>query len=262
MMHDKNNNFVIAVLSNGKVLREVNGTVYLPFNSEYSIRIKNPNSFRVGISVSIDGTEINTHKIIVNSHSDVDLKRMCVDGDLNSGPALKFVPISHSEVQDPSSRENGVLQVSFYKEMIYMPAFPNLQTGDGIAYRKGTKSAPNNDFQSAVFRGISKKVGSAGFDGGNVMYSSNNIVTHSSEPVTASTSIMGATIAGNTTVQKFSTVDIALSSVPCSIMSLTLRGVKDTPVFVNTPIYCTGCGRKFKHGEEFCSKCGRKKYLA
>jgi hypothetical protein len=254
MMHDKNTNFVIAVLSNGKVLREVNSTVFLPFNSEYSIRVKNPTSNRVGVSVSIDGTEINTHKIIVQPHSHIELKRMCIDGDLNSGPALKFVPINHEGVQDPTNNENGILKVSFYREIV-KPVWCN------AIYRKGF-----------IDKGVMR--GSGHFDGGNAVYGS-YISTHYSEGAspsasseninvhnmsTTSDSVLGATIPGMNTVQKFTTVDIDLESTPCSIMQLTLRGRKNEPLYSHVIQYCGNCGKKINRKNKFCSNCGNKIY--
>ena len=120
-MYDKQSSYVIAILVNGKVLREQSAEVYMAFDSEYTIRIKNPHCSRVGISVSIDGTDVTNGKVILSAFETFDLKRMILDGDLNTGPALKFVPLCHSDVQDPTDSANGLVQVDFYPEVVVQP---------------------------------------------------------------------------------------------------------------------------------------------
>ena len=52
-------NKVVAVIKvDGKVLREDNGSVRLPFGSEYSVLVKNLNSVRVEAKITIDGKDV------------------------------------------------------------------------------------------------------------------------------------------------------------------------------------------------------------
>jgi hypothetical protein len=51
------NRFVCSVKVNGKILREQSGTVTLPFGCEYEILLKNLNSRRAMVSVSVDGKD-------------------------------------------------------------------------------------------------------------------------------------------------------------------------------------------------------------
>ena len=76
------NDFVLAVIYKGKVLRETNGTVYLPYGSEYIIRLKNKHSRTAVADVSIDGTSISQGGFIVPAHSSIDLERFVVDGNI------------------------------------------------------------------------------------------------------------------------------------------------------------------------------------
>jgi len=83
-------NLVVVIKVNGKILREDGDIVRLPFNNTYSILIKNLNSVKALVSVSIDGKDIlNGNQLIVNPNSDVELERF-VD-DLNRGNKFLFI---------------------------------------------------------------------------------------------------------------------------------------------------------------------------
>lgn len=114
--------FTATIVANGKPIRETSENtervVRLKFDSEYKIRLKNNNNVRALARVLIDGTEIMTGKLLLQPNHTIDLERFVVDGDLNKGRKLKFVSANHSEVQDPTSRENGLIEVLFEKELV------------------------------------------------------------------------------------------------------------------------------------------------
>ena len=116
MMHKQS--FVLSIKdSHQKILREVNGQVFLPFNSEYQLLLKNLNYRRAVCQVTIDGTDaLGGQELIVEANSSVDLERFMVDGNMSSGQRFKFVPLSSSEVQDTSSSENGIVVARFWLE--------------------------------------------------------------------------------------------------------------------------------------------------
>ena len=118
------NNFVVSIHDSGNnVLRENRGKeVFLPFNSEYKIRLRNNHSRKAVAEVSIDGTRVlGPNKIIVEANSFVDLERFCIDGDLKNGSRFKFVKAGendpHPDVQDPTSPDNGSVRVKFWLEV-------------------------------------------------------------------------------------------------------------------------------------------------
>jgi len=64
------NGFVVAVKNDkGEVLRESrNQEVFLPFHSEYSLRLKNNNGRRATAEVIIDGTKVlGDHQIVIEA---------------------------------------------------------------------------------------------------------------------------------------------------------------------------------------------------
>ena len=119
------NGFVVSIIHNGKPLREMNESgqrvVKIPFGSEYVIRVKNNHqSERAMVELDVDGTDILFGKrIIVPANRSVDIERF-VDSH-STGKKLKFVSIEEGartgEIQDPTSPNNGLIKVKFFKEI-------------------------------------------------------------------------------------------------------------------------------------------------
>ena len=151
--------FVVSIIgSNGKVIRESNvnnqRVVRLPFDSEYKIRIQNKNLSRAYAKVLIDGTEVHTGKFVLRGNSSLDLERFDLDGNLSSGRKFKFVPLSNSDVQDPTSKENGILEVIFEEEVVssYTLTTNHPHTGvlRGMGFSDGVIGAASFAFNNAV----------------------------------------------------------------------------------------------------------------
>ena len=69
------NSFIVVVKCNGKIMREKDGAVTLPFGSEYSILLKNKNSRTAVASVEIDGEDVmDGHQYIVPANTTRELK--------------------------------------------------------------------------------------------------------------------------------------------------------------------------------------------
>ena len=67
--------FVVEVKQGGKILRVKDGAVYLPFGSEYSIYLKNLNSKRANVNISIDGEDVlDNHSLILDANSSTELQ--------------------------------------------------------------------------------------------------------------------------------------------------------------------------------------------
>lgn len=86
------NKLAIAVKSNGKVLREFGETVYVPFGTEYTLLIKNLNSVRVQVRVSIDGQDATEGcSLVIGPNSEMELERFIKSGNMNKGNRFKFI---------------------------------------------------------------------------------------------------------------------------------------------------------------------------
>ena len=69
------NKLAVALKSAGKVLREFKDEVYVPFGSEYSIFIKNLNSVRALVTVSVDGEDVGEGtKFVIDANDSIDLE--------------------------------------------------------------------------------------------------------------------------------------------------------------------------------------------
>ena len=69
------NKMVVAVKNDGRVLRESNGEVQIPFNSEYSLLIKNLESRKAVVKISIDGSDVlDGSKIVLNPNTEMNLE--------------------------------------------------------------------------------------------------------------------------------------------------------------------------------------------
>ena len=109
---------MIACLKvNGKILREVKDTVFVPFGSEYSILLKNLNSVRALVNIQIDGQEVCPDGLVLDANREVDLERFVKDGNLSAGNKFKFIERTASvEKHRGVKAEDGIIRISFKYE--------------------------------------------------------------------------------------------------------------------------------------------------
>lgn len=116
------NKLAVAIKSAGKVLREFNkDEVYLPFGKEYSIFIKNMNSVRALVKVTVDGTDIGDGtRFVVDGNGTFDIERFIKNGNLSEGNRLKFIERTEN-ISDHRGVgiEDGLIQVEFNFEKIW-----------------------------------------------------------------------------------------------------------------------------------------------
>lgn len=103
------NGFVVNVIHKGEILEDTNGTVAIPFNAEYEVKLKNKNSRDAVAKVFIDGREVTkAGDIIVRENQSVNLERFL--DSLYDGRKFKFVPLEKGESGD---NEKGIVEVRF-----------------------------------------------------------------------------------------------------------------------------------------------------
>jgi hypothetical protein len=251
MMHS--NNFVLAVKdSNSKILREIAGKVYLPFNSEYSIYLKNNNNVRSCCSVSIDGTDVLGTELILNAFDSIDLERFLVNGDIRQGNRFRFVSLSDNRVQDPSNPENGLIEVKFWKE---------IQT---VYFRSPiiVNQWPQPIYPSTIYycnNGIGASTGTSVKSTDNLTFTSNygNQVLCSAQNY--SVGQPGATVEGSLSHQSFTSVSFSGKDGVATIIRLQLMG-RNEPITVEKTrhIYCGECGKSNPYNNKFCGRCGKR----
>lgn len=110
---------VVAIKSNGKILREAKDLVQLPFGSEFSVLVKNLNSRRAKFTLHIDGQDVlDGENIIVNANDEVEMKRFIRNGNMTEGNAFKFIERTAAIEDGPRGikMDDGVVRVQFWFE--------------------------------------------------------------------------------------------------------------------------------------------------
>ena len=113
-----NQKLAIALKSAGKVLREFKDEVYVPFGTEYSILIKNLNTVRALVTVSVDGEDVGEGtKFIIDANDSIDLERFVKNGNYDAGNRFKFIERT-SKIEDHRGIgvEDGLVRVEFQFE--------------------------------------------------------------------------------------------------------------------------------------------------
>lgn len=247
-------NLVMAIKADGKVLREFDGIVGLPYGTEYEIYLKNLSSKRCGIYIQIDGTDIfdNTY-LILDGKSDTTIKRY-VNDNYNEGNAFKFVEKTEKIEKHRGNRaEDGLITVRFFheieqeipctkpiKEWKYQyPDVPwiNLPypSDSPFSYDTVTCNSTKNILRSS-----------------NVNYCQTVLQTSNS----------GITVPGQIVEQKFHTTSGIVFKTSESTMTLKLVGTVDgfspitKPIIVKRSDKCKVCGSKILQTDRFCRECG------
>lgn len=212
--------FVVAIIHDGKIIREQKDndqrTVHLPFGSEYLVRIWNKTDTRAYARVLIDGTEVLSGKLILGPKEKVDLERFCIDGDLEKGKRFKFVEAGHGDVQDPTSKDNGMLEVIFEQEDTITEALLA-----SIARPRGWGSTGGG-----ILRGMSFN--------SELLFSSPGAATNCSLPIGepvemvggACAGEVGATIEGSQSSQGFQMTNTAFRTFAPVPVRIRMRGPK------------------------------------
>lgn len=253
------NKLAVAIKNNGKVIRENGDTVYIPFNSEYSIFIKNLNNKRVKVNVEIDGEDIGTTgDLVINANSSVDLLRY-----LDTDHAFKFIEKTKEISEHRGDRaEDGLIRIEYWFEKDN----PKLTWTDSWAYY-GDSSTGNGyerypiSWQNAVSTTTKDTI--------TKTYCSNNSATISnlsynetpdSNYVVNDSNNGGITVKGNRTGQEFIHTIFNAEDTSC-VMVIQMKGESkenriEKPIYTKTKIICPTCGKKNKSNARYCNRCG------
>jgi len=257
--------FVLSILKDGRPLKEIDGIVRVPFDSEYKIRLRNKNWVNCKARVYIDGSPVSQlGDFVINSQGVIDLERF-LDSSLDDGARFKFVHKDHGEVSDPDNDENGVIRVEFYKaqQITYTITTNNYPyaspwytlNGDSYQwnYTSDDKTSDGNgtlDHSGCGTRSMS--------DGVKVQ---NCSAMYCSTPILDSfgSGEEGATIGGSKSNQKFHTVADFMTETFPTVLELKLLAPKDKQHVAPKPRrFCSQCGNKVQQKDRFCSTCGTK----
>ncbi len=271
--------FVICVLHNGHPIREINGTVSVPFSSEYQIRLKNKHSYlRAKARVWVDGRQAsNLGDFILKAGETLDLERF-LDSDLDSGNKFKFVPLSDRRVNDPTDPSNGTIKVEFYREYDYLK---NITITNPVKPWKPIKPLNPKDADDATWywnsnddSDITYTSGGRGSSmGSTVNVSCNTFLANSTcdSYIPCADSSAGATVEGEHSGQQFTYGDSFQTEVFPTTLTLRIKGISkpdplecqvwekgDSATRSKKKVrFCSHCARRrSKMADKFCPRCG------
>ena len=277
-----NNNLVVAIKkSNGDTLRESSysevpsdrfhpikqATVYLPFDSEYQLFIKNNASTRAVVSVTIDGTDVlGGYQLVVEPYVEYNLERFILDGNLSKGRKFKFVSLKNEAVQNPQEPKNGLVEIKCRWEVVPIPMptvyIPNVWT---YPYKKYTRHDDTGEALHQTFyttfatscRSGGEKISNMSMQNCSANYLSTmdaNVVEQ------AATEQKGATVEGGESQQQFHTISVGALQYGETIIQFQILAPKDErqPITVKATRdkYCTSCGTKLPKDAKYCMTCG------
>lgn len=260
-------NLVVAIKVNGRVLREVDGEVALPFGSEYSILIKNLNSVRAQVTISVDGTVASGYgRMIIDPNSDFELERFIREGNLTSGNRFRFIERTQ-DIEDHRGikADDGIVRVEGWRERI-IPEPPYVPPLYPVSPRPESPRrwtyGPIRPGQPMAGRSIPRRPGmsaSLGPRPQHPMSRGRSEGTRANTPTVDSAP--GITVAGSESAQRFSYVGGFPLESQSTVLTLRLKGeigeslVLDA-VTVDRQNACSTCGKNNKHRNKFCFSCG------
>lgn len=233
------NKFVAAVKCHGKVLRDNNGVVRLPFGSDYSLLLKNKNSVRALVNVEIDGQDVlDGHSLIIGPNESSTLRGFMRDMEVRN--RFRFIKKTKRISKYRGDRpDDGLIRIEFRFEQpievqpVVMPKYKEYGEWPGTG-------AGNYRFQS---------------------YSTSYTYNNQAE-IKCNANDNGITVPGAETHQDFIMGSMGMMEPSSHVIILQLKGKSSKgkkvrkPITTKTKLTCPTCGKKSKSSAKFCSRCG------
>ena len=281
--------YVAALMVDGKIQKESDdGSVLIPFGSEYVLRLKNKLRKRAVADVWIDG-KIAVKGVVIDANETVDLERFVADGNLTEGKRFKLARLTDPKVDQPNDSENGSIEVNFYPEKekpVVEKIVEHINCNNhGHGFFGHCTWCCNNSYCGTCHPGSWKTYTSGtttgGFVGGvttsgnitvnngdlkGILRSNSMNVTYSAstESAQVNTSSLSdavslnasnslgeaaATVEGSTSLQKFSSIYIDVDRSKPTTIRLTVKGTTKI-------LSMCACGYKRKKDVKFCPNDG------
>ena len=269
------NNFVVAVKCNGEVLREIGDVTTLPFGSEYSILLKNLDSRKALVRVSVDGKDVlDGSGLIIAGNCETELKGVLKGDDIRN--KFKYIQKTKEIAEYRGDRlDDGYIRVEYHFEKVINSSITTNTTYLNHVNRcicqkcfccpcvcnsSGTYT-PSWTFTC----GDSNSNMYIDGDGscGSVCLDSNvNAYNCSLDKCCTPNQDEGITVTGSEVNQKFYNGRIGQTEETSTVIILKLRGTNESgkkvekPKTVSSVITCPTCGKRSRSNCKYCSKCG------
>jgi hypothetical protein len=274
-------NFVATIKCNGQILREKDGIVNLPFDSEYSIFIKNLNSRDAQVSITADSKDVG-NKLLVRAGKTAELygffngsivknkfrfikktKQIMEHrgDDISDGiVTIEYTFVKkivtervETEYVDRHYYDNGVrIYTSLYRPTITNSGNP---TCDFVEFNSIRGICPDSSINCCHTVGNGMNVNNNQLGRITLDHAYNNQPTPNSEE--------GITVRGSRCNQQFHEAFIGELEECSSMITLKLCGYTGEdkaeickPITVKTKIECPTCGVVSRSDVKFCSNCG------
>lgn len=277
-----NQKLVASLKANGKILREFKDTVYVPFGSEYSIVLKNLNTVRAIVNVTIDGQDMVPGGLVINAGQTVDLERSIKNNNLTEGNKFKFIERTGAvEAHRGVKLEDGIVRIEYQFERpvpqwkpttVWGPVYRGI-SGTGDWFGSNTIGNP----LGADYYDTGGKLRRVDTSKGASLHATaaasidqycaiNNIQSKAEVHDGAATmdcfNDVGITVPGSKSEQKF--VSVSEFAVEAEKHVIVLKMLGETPdnkpvaqpVTVKHKPKCTTCGKQNKAHAKFCTECG------
>jgi hypothetical protein len=259
------NNFAVALLAQPRrdVVREFqeNGSnfAYLPFGTEYALRLKNINSKTAVVSVEIDGEDVlSNNQLIVLPNDYVDLEGFMENMQITH--RFKFIEKTDKIANFRGNKiEDGLIRVSWRFEK---PS-ENVRIKADDPWRNPYNPwvNPNIHWNTNVHPGekIKASVNFSTQTPDNCAIDSTQIETQN---ILRSFNDEGITVKGENIDQGVHRSYVGDLESQEHVIVLKLKGKKEDSTKVESPIYvriktrCPTCGTKTKSSYKFCPNCG------
>lgn len=268
--------FVAEIKVNGKILRIKDDTATLPFGSEYSILLKNLNSRRASVKISIDGQDaLGYSSLILDANETTELQGFLSGNVVRN--RFKFIQKTKQIQEHRGDKiDDGLIRIEFafekeepeiikktiiHEDHIYhRREYPYFHWNYNNWFNGDSTVKYGNSMSSNNTRGICESsFNSSGEVKG--MTQSVNMVQTSDMCLGLPEQDEGITVKGSECNQEFRyTVMGELEQSKVIVIKLkgaTSTGAAvETPVTVQTKLECKICGTKSKSSFKFCPNCG------
>lgn len=252
-------NFIAVVKHNGKIMREINGCIKLPFGSEYSILLKNKDSRTAVARIEVDGEDVMSgHKYIIPANSTRELKGFLKG--MNARNRFRFIKKTKEISRFRGDRlDDGLIRIEFWYEQ--------KQEQPWVIYNNWPINLCGSYKDSSLGD-------TSDYSGGQVTYTasyysspmkcSGDISSSMSNRVSKPLSNEGITVKGSKTNQQFQYGSVGTLEISSSVIIITLTGETKTadrvvkvrkPITVKTRVQCPTCGKRWRSSMNFCGRC-------
>jgi len=222
--------FVAAIKVAGNTLNEKEDNVYLPYQSEYSIFMKNHHDKRCLVTIEIDGNNISGNGIVINPNDSINLERF-----IDSKRKFKFIERTKAiENHRGINAEDSLIIIHFDYEVT------------NTTYIKTIRGITQTWDEPPIYNPRTKPYYIL-----QAINSSNTIHSYSCN----STNDTGITVEGSKSNQRFNTVNSFNTELNPTKIIFKLNA-DDKPITKKSKKSCSSCGKKWKAKHKYCPNDG------